>query len=221
MRRPRGRLYINLIYFSARHSGRSRALEAVGHVNIRTLCLGLLFRGEATGYEIRKQFEGPLGYIHEPSYGSIYPALTRLAREGLVSRTVQEQDKRPDKKIYRITPKGRAHFCAQLHEAVPGQDRLHSDFLLTILFSDLLSEKFARAAIDERLRIYRQIAESIECGDEKAAGSAGLALVHGYGLAMCRSTIEFLEQHKAGLEVDQPKEAALEAGEVTTARAQE
>lgn len=184
--------------------------RGAGPVNIRTLCLGLLSRGEATGYEIRKQFEGPLGYIHEPSFGSIYPALTRLTREGLVSFTVQAQEKRPDKKIYRITPKGRAHLREQLQESVPGPDRLHSDFLLTMLFRDLLSEEFARMAVDERIRIYREIAESIERGHEEAPHDAGLEFVQGCGLAMCRAAIDFLEDYKAGLEAGRQQVAAGE-----------
>ena len=86
-------------------------------MNVTTLCLGILALGEASGYEIKKRFDGPLRRIQEPSFGSIYPALTRLTREGLVSRTVQAQEKRPDKKVYSITPAGRAHLKAELQRS--------------------------------------------------------------------------------------------------------
>lgn len=162
-------------------------------MDIRTLCLGLLYRQEATGYEIRKKFEGPLGYIHEPSFGSIYPALNRLARDGLLERVAGESGGRPGKKTYRITDKGREQFRRQLHQQIPGADRLHSDFLLTMLFGSLLSEDFVDAAIDRRIEIYRRIAESIACDDERTVGDPGIALVHDFGLAMCKATIQFLE----------------------------
>ena len=47
-------------------------------MNVRTLCLGVLQFGEATGYEIKKIVEeGMFNHFIEASYGSIYPALTR------------------------------------------------------------------------------------------------------------------------------------------------
>ena len=45
-------------------------------MDVRTICLGILTRGDATGYEIKKLVEDG-GYQHfvEASFGSIYPAL--------------------------------------------------------------------------------------------------------------------------------------------------
>ncbi|MDA0654413.1 MAG: PadR family transcriptional regulator [Proteobacteria bacterium] len=166
-------------------------------MDIRTLCLGLLYREEATGYEIRKKFEGPLGYIHEPSFGSIYPALNRLARDGLLVQVAGQAGGRPGKKTYRITDKGRAQFRHQLHEQIPGADRLHSDFLLTMLFGSLLSDDFVDAAIARRIEIYRQIADAIDCDYDIATGDPGIALVHDFGLAMCKATVQFLENVQA------------------------
>jgi DNA-binding PadR family transcriptional regulator len=52
--------------------------------DVRTLCLGILSIGEATGYEIKKALEeGPFGHVLEASFGAIYPALGRLTEEGL------------------------------------------------------------------------------------------------------------------------------------------
>src|ERR1043166_3201232 len=78
-------------------------------MDVRTICLGILTRGDATGYEIKKLFEDD-DYQHfvEASFGSIYPALSRLTEEGLVSVREEAQEKRPDRKVYSITPAGRA-----------------------------------------------------------------------------------------------------------------
>jgi hypothetical protein len=58
-------------------------------MNVRTLCLSILYEGEATGYDIRRLcMEGEFAYFVEASFGSIYPALAKLEDEGLVtSRT--------------------------------------------------------------------------------------------------------------------------------------
>ena len=66
-------------------------------MDAKTLCLGALQFGDASGYEIKKMFEdGLLGHLHEASFGSIYPALTRLEEDGLATATAMAQDK-PEK----------------------------------------------------------------------------------------------------------------------------
>src|SRR5215472_14421874 len=107
-------------------------------MDVRTICLGILTRGDATGYEIKKLFEDD-GYQHfvEASFGSIYPALNRLTEEGLVSVREELQEKRPDRKVYSITPAGRTAFIASLLKPLP-EDRHRSPFVFAMLFADLL-----------------------------------------------------------------------------------
>ena len=48
-------------------------------MNVRTICLAILYDAEATGYEIRKlSVEGEYSYFIDASYGAIYPALAKL-----------------------------------------------------------------------------------------------------------------------------------------------
>ena len=80
-------------------------------MDVKTLCLAVLFQGEATGYEIKKAFEeGPFAHFQRASFGSIYPSLSRLLAEGLAEAEAHEQDGRPDKKVYRLTAAGREAF---------------------------------------------------------------------------------------------------------------
>ena len=164
-------------------------------MDIQTLCLGIVSRGETTGYEIHKLFEGPFRYVHEPSFGSIYPALTRLTQQGLVHCSVQPQEKRPDRKVYGITEAGRTHLRQALQKAIPGPDRIRSDFLATMLFQELLSAEFTADAIDARVRWFREILESLDCEPR----DTGHAFLHGYGRAVCEAGISYLEQHRARL----------------------
>jgi DNA-binding PadR family transcriptional regulator len=84
-------------------------------MDAKTLCLGVLAKGDASGYEIKKAFEeGPFAHIHPTSFGSIYPALAKLTDEGLVSCTELAQDKRPDKKVYAMTESGRRALVTEL-----------------------------------------------------------------------------------------------------------
>ncbi len=119
-------------------------------MDVRTICLGILTRGDATGYEIKKTFEDD-GYQHfvEASFGSIYPALNRLTEEGLVSVRSEIQEKRPDRKVYSITPAGRAVFLGSLMKPLP-EDRHRSPFVFAMLFSHLLPPR-ARQRHDQCL----------------------------------------------------------------------
>src|SRR3546814_20668435 len=98
-------------------------------MDVKTRCLCCLSRCEASGYEIKKAFEeGPFSHIHQASFGSIYPALNALSAAGLVAVRAQAQDKRPDKKIYSLAPKGRNALVAALMTA-PAPDAMRSGFL--------------------------------------------------------------------------------------------
>jgi DNA-binding PadR family transcriptional regulator len=121
-------------------------------MDVRTICLGILTRGNATGYEIKKLFEED-GYQHfiEASFGSIYPALNRLTEEGLVSVREEAQPKRPDRKVYSITEAGRTAFLAALMRPLP-EDKHRSPFVFAMLFSHLLPAERVRAILDEYIR---------------------------------------------------------------------
>lgn len=163
-------------------------------MDIRTLCLGMLTMGDASGYEIKKIFEGPLRHFFDASYGSIYPALGRMTEEGLVACTEHVQDKRPDKKVYRITPRGRMKFMDELGRA-PGRDRFRSEFVATLLFADLLPAGHVSRLIDERISQYRgHIAELKQCAP--TAQTAGGKFVNGMGLAVYQAALDYLEEHR-------------------------
>ena len=49
--------------------------------------LGLLEERDLHGYEIRRQLRDHLGILANVSFGSIYPALTRLEKAGAVVAT--------------------------------------------------------------------------------------------------------------------------------------
>jgi PadR family transcriptional regulator AphA len=164
----------------------------------RTLCLGVLSRGDASGYEIKKAFEeGPFGHIHETSFGSIYPALTGLLRDGLVACTEMAQEKRPDKKVYSITSTGREGLARALM-APPAPDKMRSDFLFIMFFAHLLPPARLAELIDRRIAWYRDCLERMGACDPGAC-PAGEAFVHGLGLAVYRAAAEYLAAHRNGL----------------------
>src|SRR3546814_16025171 len=137
-------------------------------MDAKTLCLGVLSRGAASGYEIKKAFEeGPFSHFHQASFGSIYPALNALSADGLVAVRAQAQQKRPAKKIYSLTPKGRNALLAALM-ATPGPDALRSDRLFILSFAQPLPTTRERQLITAPLAWSRGMLPRTEGSDYTA-----------------------------------------------------
>ena len=167
-------------------------------IDVRTICLGLLSRGPATGYEIKKSFEeGAIGYFLEASFGAIYPALGRLTDEGLIALKVEQQDGKPDRKVYSLTDSGRAAFKESLR-VDPGPDRFRSEFLFLLLFADHIPQDHLRHLIDERLKDYRCKLRALE--QSPSLPPSGLEFMRGHGITVYRAIIQYIEENRHLLE---------------------
>ncbi|MGQ9368660.1 PadR family transcriptional regulator [Azospirillum sp. ST 5-10] len=169
-------------------------------MDVRTLCLGALARGPATGYEIRKQFEqGPFGHFQEAAFASIYPSLKRLAEDGLIAGADEPRDGADsrDRFVYRITPAGRQALYDALMRP-PGADKVRSDFLFIAFFGHWLPAHHLDRLIGERIAWLRATIERMESRTERPMES-GHAFALGYGLAVYRAAAEYLEAHRAAL----------------------
>ena len=164
-------------------------------MDVRTICLGILTRGDATGYEIKNLFQQD-GYQHfvEASFGSIYPALNRLTEEGLVSVREEAQEKRPDRKVYSITPAGRNAFIASLLKPLP-EDRHRSPFVFAMLFSDLLPKERVAAMIDHyAAEAEAKLAQLNESNTRPK--NSGEEFANGFGRAIYEAMLDFLKNQR-------------------------
>ena len=94
----------------------TRAFEKTPpRIDVKFPILGFLMDQEATGYDLKQRFQDPVGFFYRVSDGSIYPALKKLARDGLVTLRTERRGRRA-RKVYTITPRGRAHFMRLLRE---------------------------------------------------------------------------------------------------------
>tara|TARA_R110002050_G_C8662028_1_gene491215 strand:- start:92 stop:601 length:510 start_codon:yes stop_codon:yes gene_type:complete len=167
-------------------------------MDIRTLCLGILSLGETTGYDIKKMVaEGAFSFFSEASYGSIYPALTKLTDEGLIDCRTKAQENRPDKKIYSLTPAGRKALEASLTHA-PKPDRNRSEFLAALLFAEAVSPERIGALIAERIEHHHAQIDMLEALLAKEDGNAARFVLK-YGIVMQEAAKNFLEQNRSAL----------------------
>jgi DNA-binding PadR family transcriptional regulator len=70
-----------------------------------TILLIIALKGKAHGYEIIKEIENITSGVWKPSYGNLYPLLSKLAEEGLIEPHEEYRGKRRIVK-YSLTEKG-------------------------------------------------------------------------------------------------------------------
>lgn len=173
-------------------------------MDVKTLCLGVLSCGDASGYEIKKQFEdGPFAYIYDAAFGSIYPALGKLKDEGLVSFKEMAQDGRPDKKVYSINEQGLAALKKALHKP-PQRDKMRSDSMFMLFLAHQMDSRARQDVYESYLATYKSYVaemrgdEAGECSElgEQFENLPGHDFVHGFGLAVYQAAVDYLENNR-------------------------
>lgn len=117
--------------------------------NLEYLLLSLLRPAPASGYALRKQFATtPLGHFSD-SPGSIYPALRRLRRHGLLRSVKDPSPNGRRKTLFAITPKAQAELRSWVHSPITREEVRYDPPALMLrfvicaqLFGDAAAYKF-------------------------------------------------------------------------------
>ncbi|NJR66994.1 MAG: PadR family transcriptional regulator [Leptolyngbyaceae cyanobacterium CRU_2_3] len=125
--------------------------------------LATLLDSSQSGYDLRKCFEGSVGFFWQASFQQIYRELGKLEEQGLVQSEAIAQQGRPDKKVFAVTAEGEAFLQAWIRtpcEMAPIRDdllvKMFAGFLVPKV--EMLAElKEHRSLHQERLAIYQQI----------------------------------------------------------------
>ncbi|HUM72145.1 MAG TPA: PadR family transcriptional regulator, partial [Chloroflexota bacterium] len=105
---------------------------------IRFVILGFLEWESLTGYDLKKRFAVSETFHWSGNNNQIYTALIQLYNEGLVSKEVQDQESGPSRKVYSITPDGRAALRQWLLTP-PELPQLRHPFLAQLAWADQLT----------------------------------------------------------------------------------
>jgi DNA-binding PadR family transcriptional regulator len=165
-------------------------------MDVKTVCLGMLTDGEASGYDLKKHFESTFAHFFAAGYGSIYPALSSLAAAGLVDCREIAQEGKPDRKVYQITSAGREHLLEALEKPAPSH-KLRSEFLATMCFAHLMTPEQIEIVLANRvgeIEEYMSMFHEFEstCMDE---WPNGMRFVCGFGKAITEATQKYVEEN--------------------------
>jgi DNA-binding PadR family transcriptional regulator len=110
--------------------------KAVILITSQDVILGILMKSNKSGYDIKRMFESLFSYFYNASYGTIYPTLGRMEKEGLITKESIQQEGKPNKNVYSITERGRELFRAYLDSDIQDNE-MKSDFMVRMYFGEL------------------------------------------------------------------------------------
>ncbi len=150
--------------------------------------LGLLHDSPLHGYELRKRLNLLLGWTRLLSYGSLYPALKRMLRAGLVAEvtTTTAGVSRRQRIVYQLTPAGTEYFGNKITDVGPSAWE-DEDFNMRFAF-------FSRTDSDVRLRILEGRRSRLQERLDRARTSRGPVGADRYVSELQRHSIESVER---------------------------
>lgn len=186
-------------------------------MSLQHAILVLLESDDASGYDLLKRFNGSMGHFWHASHQQIYQQLKKMHAAGLIDCELQPQDKRPDRKVYRLTTAGREELLHWLSQ--PARPFKYNDALLVKLFGghllgddDLAAEIHShRELYEERLKTFLGIEQRIHQlpGDEQARWRLPYLTLR-RGILEIQSWLRWADEVEQALDVDVSAENSVE-----------
>ena len=118
--------------------------------------LGLLaFMGPMSGYDVKRVFDHLLAPMWSAAHSQIYKELRRMESLGWVTMEREEQEDRPDRKVYQITMKGQ-EALANWQTQPPDMLQLRDELLLKLLFGKFAPPGAIAANVRESIIAHEQ-----------------------------------------------------------------
>ena len=157
------------------------------------LVLGLIAgMGVSTPYELKQLVSTSLGYFWSFPHSQLYSEPDRLAGLGLLEVDQEEEGRR--RKVYSITPAGRAELESWLHDPAAGRAEVREPGLLKLFFGQLAGEGDMASLARARASLYAGELAQYEAIDKEIADDPDLAYPRAtlrLGIAWARSCLAF------------------------------
>jgi PadR family transcriptional regulator AphA len=169
------------------------------HVSLEIALLGFLSNQPMTGYDMKKMTDN-VGPSWAAPQSQIYTALHSLEKRELVTVEVVQQDTKPNRKLYHITPKGEGALQDWMSQ--PHSPRtLRNPFLLQLWLAGLVDDgvvlRFLEASAEELREYLATLAakpgESLDSSDDPPRDRFFWWMTLNYGIQHVRFQIAWIE----------------------------
>lgn len=123
-------------------------------MSLRNAVLAALLDGAASGYDLAKAFDASVANFWMCTPQQLYRELDRMESDGLITARTVEQERRPNKRLFSLTPHG-LDALAQFTEIDHKPTAIRDELLVAVLAADTNVE-----AVKASLRERRQWAEA-------------------------------------------------------------
>jgi len=169
-------------------------------MSLKHALLGFLNRKSMTGYQLKQGFDESVRNFWNASLSQIYPTLSQMKDDGLLTMKVKYQDSSPNAKIYHITDSGREELRKWLEEPLEPQQHRNA-YLIKIFFGANIDP----ALIIGQLKARLELAEKNLAKYQQIPKDNGLTLFESltvdYGvkhmeaeISWCKEAIEKIER---------------------------
>jgi DNA-binding PadR family transcriptional regulator len=157
--------------------------------------LGLLKERPMHGYQLSRELSESLGGLWRVSYGSLYPTLRRLERDGAIESEAGDERGARRKKVYRITAAGEATFLDLLQETPVDTQAEDARFRMRLAFFRYLAPETRIRLLERRRQSLQRrlstLTESLRTG-RRATDDYGHALIE-HSRTVTESDISWLD----------------------------
>jgi PadR family transcriptional regulator AphA len=162
-------------------------------VSFRHFILGLLSQQPMSGYDIKRVLKSLGWLIGDPSFGSLYPALHALLRDGLTTMEVRPRQDKPPRKVYSITDAGRQVLQEWVNQ--PASNASLKAFVMRLNLADSLSPAGLVAHLKQRRAQVAAHRATLEQADRtlNEDDDLGQQLALNYGLALANAELTWLD----------------------------
>jgi DNA-binding PadR family transcriptional regulator len=153
-----------------------------------------------SGYDINRVLKNLGWLVGNPSFGSLYPALHALQKDGLVEVDVENRDRGPSRKIYSITIAGKQTFQHWIDQPA-GPHASTKAFVMRLI----LAESYPDAALISQLHQRRAQVTAHRAALDQALATQdnnrglGQQMALEYGLALANTELDWLDRTLAKL----------------------
>jgi DNA-binding PadR family transcriptional regulator len=137
--------------------------------------LGFLAEGPLRGHALRRRVARLTGYVRPVSDGTLYPAINRLARAGLLERH-PEPGAGAGRYVLSLTPAGREEMLRRLRTPADHEITDFTRFLVVLAFLSQLPDTAEQHAVLRRRLAFLEEPASFFATDEDEEGTGGRPL---------------------------------------------
>ena len=129
--------------------------------------LGFIEEEPRSGYDLSRAIDDRMEHILEVSSGTVYYTLKRLEARGWIRGSVSKRGKRPEQRVYRITPAGKRAFVQLLEEAMFQRERFITPFDIALYFTPRMPPATVTRAVDKHLADLGRFRDSLHTLEER------------------------------------------------------